>query len=90
MQRPRKASFSMRWHRRLGGVLLLGMVFLSATGITWSQWAGDNVNQLRHAFGWLTPQVTAVIGDVTEPAPKNAHAAHQAMDMGSMPGMDMS
>lgn len=89
-QRPHKASFSKRWHRRLGGVLLLGMVFLSATGITWSQWAGDNVNQLRHAFGWLTPQVTAVVGGVTEAAPKNAHAEHQAMDMGSMPGMDMS
>ncbi|MBT0724868.1 DUF2534 family protein [Rosenbergiella sp. S61] len=85
-----KIPFSQRWHRRFGVVLLLGMLFLSATGITWSQWAGDNVNQLRHAFGWLTPQVTAVVGVPPGPALMNAHAEHQALDMGSMPGMDMS
>lgn len=85
-----KIPFSQRWHRRFGVVLLLGMLFLSATGITWSQWAGDNVNRLRHAFGWLTPQVTAVVGVPPGQALMNAHAEHQAMDMGSMPGMDMS
>ncbi|WP_241649870.1 DUF2534 family protein [Rosenbergiella collisarenosi] len=85
-----RSRFSQRWHRRMGGILLLGMLFLSATGITWSQWAGENVNRMRHAFGWLTPQVTAIVGVPAQQLPHTAHAEHQAMDMGSMPGMDMS
>lgn len=29
-----------RWHSALGLVLLLGLLFFSATGLTWLQWAG--------------------------------------------------
>ena len=85
-----KPSFSRRWHHRFGLVLLVGMLFLSATGITWSQWAGDNVNRMRHNFGWLTPQVSALVDASVKQSPPNAHAEHQGMDMSSMPGMDMS
>ncbi|WP_241622435.1 DUF2534 family protein [Rosenbergiella australiborealis] len=84
------ATFSQRWHRRLGVILLLGMLFLSATGITWSQWAGENVNRLRHSFGWLTPQVTTVLDGQDKGKVMTPHAEHQTMDMASMPGMDMS
>jgi len=46
-----------RIHVTLGWCLLAGMLLFSATGLTWSQWAGGNVDKLRAAFGWLTPQV---------------------------------
>lgn len=84
----RKAS--QRWHSRFGLILLLGMLFLSVTGITWSQWAGENVNRMRTAFNWLTPQVNTALQGSEAAQKQGAHADHQAMDMSSMPGMDMS
>lgn len=48
-----------RLHVTLGWLLFVGMLLFSATGLTWSQWAGDNVDKMRAAFGWLTPQLNA-------------------------------
>jgi uncharacterized iron-regulated membrane protein len=42
-------------HGALGVWLLLGALFLSATGLTWSTYAGQNVSSLRAALGWSTP-----------------------------------
>ncbi|MCZ5826281.1 PepSY domain-containing protein, partial [Escherichia coli] len=62
MTRPkRRLNNALQNHRRLhvtlGWGLLVGMLLFSATGLTWSQWAGGNVDKMRAAFGWLTPQV---------------------------------
>ncbi len=46
-------------HGALGVWLLLGMLFLSATGLTWSQFAGCNVSAIRAQLDWTTPSVTA-------------------------------
>ena len=35
------------WHITLGVALLAGLLFFSATGLTWSQWAGGNIDALR-------------------------------------------
>lgn len=43
------------WHTSVGVWVVFGALFLSATGITWSQYAGANVSQLRAAFGGATP-----------------------------------
>lgn len=48
-----------RLHVTLGWLLLVGMLLFSATGLTSSQWAGGNVDKMRAAFGWLTPQLNA-------------------------------
>ena len=40
-----------RVHVTLGWCLLAGMLLFSATGLTWSQWAGGNVDKLRATFG---------------------------------------
>lgn len=63
MTRPRRRinnrqQNTRRLHASLGWVLLAGMLLFSATGLTWSQWAGDNVDKMRAAFGWLTPRST--------------------------------
>lgn len=58
------------------GLWVLGVaLFLSATGITWSEHGGGNVSDLRAAVGWTTPAVStdltgAAAGTVDE------HAGH--------------
>ncbi|GAA1735734.1 PepSY-associated TM helix domain-containing protein [Brachybacterium phenoliresistens] len=64
----------LRWHTVIGSVVLLAALFLSATGITWSQHAGANVTGLRASLGWATPAISASLGG-TEPA-ADEHAEH--------------
>ncbi|MHA6796784.1 PepSY-associated TM helix domain-containing protein [Pseudonocardia bannensis] len=42
-------------HGALGTWLLVGMLFLSATGLTWSTYAGATISELRASLGWSTP-----------------------------------
>ncbi|GAA4079107.1 PepSY-associated TM helix domain-containing protein [Nonomuraea soli] len=60
---PRRLS----WHGSIGLWAVLGLLFLSATGLTWSKYAGENVGDVRVALGWTTPKISAASGD---------HAAH--------------
>ncbi|MFE3454894.1 PepSY-associated TM helix domain-containing protein [Nonomuraea sp. NPDC059194] len=53
----------LSWHGSIGLWAVLGLLFLSATGLTWSKYAGDNVDQLRTALGWTTPTISASSGD---------------------------
>lgn len=50
------------WHASVGVWAAIGMLFLSATGITWSQLGGDNVTKLRAALDWSTPAVSTDLG----------------------------
>ncbi|WP_081949038.1 PepSY-associated TM helix domain-containing protein [Litchfieldella xinjiangensis] len=66
-----------RRHSTLGVIALVGLVFFSATGLTWSKWAGNNIAELRHAWGWATPGVsTHLAGEPSHGA--GAHAEHGA------------
>jgi uncharacterized iron-regulated membrane protein len=57
-------------HGALGVWLLLGALFLSATGLTWSTYAGENVAALRAALGWENPVLETAVG--------GEHAGHGA------------
>ncbi|WP_413797569.1 PepSY-associated TM helix domain-containing protein [Streptomyces iranensis] len=72
---------TMSFHGAVGLWVALGLLFLSATGLTWSTYAGANVEDLRAAIGQTTPTVSATVGG-------GEHAGHH-MGSGSMPGMDM-
>ncbi|GAA0923360.1 MULTISPECIES: PepSY-associated TM helix domain-containing protein [Streptomyces violaceusniger group] len=72
---------TMSFHGAAGLWVALGLVFLSATGLTWSTYAGAHVEDLRTAIGQTTPTVSATVGG-------GEHAGHH-MGSGSMPGMDM-
>ncbi len=63
---------TMSWHGAVGTWALLGMLMLSATGLTWSRFAGENVTDLREALGWTTPAVAADVPPNADP-----HAAHR-------------
>ena len=72
-----------RWHHRLGPWALIGFVFFSATGLTWSKYAGSNIGELRHLFGWQTPTVSTQLNGAAPaaPGPHAEHAEHSGHDM---------
>ncbi|WP_343584609.1 PepSY-associated TM helix domain-containing protein [Herbaspirillum sp.] len=89
VRRPMNAR---RLHALLGIWIVVGLVFFSATGLTWSKWAGARVNMLRAELGWITPsasmqlpQTKAVDGmagmDMGEHAGHMGHQHHGGMAM---------
>lgn len=67
------------WHASVGIWVLLGALFLSATGITWSQYAGANVSNLRASLDWGTPSVnTALDGQADADEHAHHHGAESA------------
>ncbi|MGW7576478.1 PepSY-associated TM helix domain-containing protein [Streptomyces sp. NPDC054765] len=74
---------TLSWHGAVGVWAATGLFFLSATGLTWSTYAGANIDELRQSLGQATPTVsTAVAGE---------HAHHGGSGgmagMPDMPGM---
>ena len=68
---------TLNWHGAMGVWLLAGLLFLSATGITWSTYAGAHVNEIRSALSWQRPQLDTTVGrhGVTNPAGVDYDAA---------------
>ncbi|MDT0433552.1 MULTISPECIES: PepSY-associated TM helix domain-containing protein [Streptomyces] len=57
-------------HGTIGAWAAVGFLFLSATGLTWSTYAGATIDELRTSLGQSTPSVTADAG--------GDHAGHGA------------
>ncbi|MGK6312085.1 PepSY-associated TM helix domain-containing protein [Neorhizobium sp. DT-125] len=82
-----KGASARRLHGRIGVIIAAGLLFLSATGLTWSRWAGDHIDRFRSEVGWITPSVSldlgagavAVGGELAE------HQGHGAMAAPSSP-----
>ncbi|WP_255662009.1 PepSY-associated TM helix domain-containing protein [Nocardia spumae] len=81
--RPR----SLSWHATVGMWILLPLLFLSATGLTWSLHAGEHITSLRQQLSWTTPVVaTAMPGSATPSMPVGGeHAEHTGGHDMSMP-----
>ena len=63
-----------RWHSMLGLWLFVGLLFFSATGLTWSKWAGGNIGVARAALGMSTPGLsTALSGKMMEVSEHDHH-----------------
>ncbi|MDR0260334.1 MAG: PepSY domain-containing protein [Comamonas sp.] len=100
LSRPQRAGAQVahaplrRWHHGLGLWLLVGLLFLSATGLTWSRWAGGHFGQALQQMGWQTPRLNTSLGTDASNAhahhlpadPHADHAEHQAAPM-AMAGM---
>lgn len=91
-RKPKKSSRARiaSLHGTGGVFLLVGLLFLSATGLTWSQLAGANISSLRTAMEWTTPKLATSLelADVT--APTGAHDHHGTsgtMSAGTDPAM---
>ncbi|TDC22112.1 PepSY domain-containing protein, partial [Streptomyces sp. 8K308] len=64
---------TMGRHGTLGVTVAAGLFFLSATGLTWSTYAGANVTELRTSLGQETPDVSPTVDDTAE----DASAGHE-------------
>ncbi|MCJ1677666.1 PepSY domain-containing protein [Streptomyces sp. APSN-46.1] len=53
---------TLSWHGTVGLWAVVGLVALSATGLTWSKYAGENIGQLQDRLGGATPAVSATVG----------------------------
>ncbi|WP_035749076.1 Dyp-type peroxidase [Glycomyces sp. NRRL B-16210] len=63
-------SRTLAWHGPVGLWLVAVLLFLSATGLTWSRYAGEHVSELRAALDWSTPSLATDVGGAGD------HAAH--------------
>lgn len=88
-RRPAKAgSFAQTRsrHAKVAIWISLGLLFFSATGLTWSKWAGGNISEWRQAIGWVTPSVSR---DLSEHHHGEVHAQHANMSHGHSQDMLM-
>ncbi|MEU8899022.1 PepSY domain-containing protein [Nocardia sp. NPDC048505] len=73
---------TMNWHGAVGLWVLPLLLLLSATGMTWSTYAGANVTALREQLSWVTPAVSTALPGSAAPAPASGgdhqHAGHEA------------
>lgn len=66
-------SGTLNRHAAVGVWILPMLLFLSATGITWSTYAGARVSDLRAHFAWERPQLST---DTPASGPDAGHEAH--------------
>ncbi|WP_137989701.1 PepSY-associated TM helix domain-containing protein [Streptomyces vilmorinianum] len=58
---PRSRRRTLSWHGSVGLWAVTGLVLLSATGLTWSRYAGENIDLVREQLGGATPSVSATL-----------------------------
>ncbi len=61
---PRSRRRTLSWHGTVGLWATAGLLGLSATGLTWSTYAGENIGALREQLGGATPAVSAALDRV--------------------------
>lgn len=59
--RPKGKPRLLSWHGSVGLWAAAGLLFLSATGLTWSTYAGGSVSELRSALSWEDPSVSTTL-----------------------------
>ena len=74
-----------RIHTLVGLWIVLGLVFFSATGLTWSRWAGERVGQMRTQLGWITPSVSTQLQPGAAAMSMGEHADHMGAHGMPMP-----
>ncbi|GAA2659279.1 MULTISPECIES: PepSY domain-containing protein [Actinosynnema] len=79
---PRPAPAGRRrvlsWHGAVGLWAAAGLLFLSATGLTWSAYAGATVGEVRTALDWTTPAVTSAVDAAADGPDIGLQAARDA------------
>lgn len=70
-------SAKIHWHIWLGLCALPMMLFFSVTGLTWSNWAGTNIAQIRHMFNGDTPSLNISLNTAVPSSISQQHAEHQ-------------
>ncbi|MEU6882727.1 PepSY domain-containing protein [Streptomyces sp. NPDC046712] len=71
---PKSRRRTRSWHGSVGLWAVTGLVLLSATGLTWSRYAGENIDMVREQLGGATPSVSATLEGAT--AGGSGHEGH--------------
>ncbi|WP_435867389.1 PepSY-associated TM helix domain-containing protein [Streptomyces xanthophaeus] len=75
---------TLSWHGSVGLWAAVGLVLLSATGLTWSTYAGENIGQLQDRLGGATPAVSAAVAPGASSG-GDEHAGHTMTEGMEMP-----
>ncbi|MDQ0943990.1 PepSY domain-containing protein [Streptomyces sp. V1I1] len=78
---------TLSWHGSVGLWAVTGLVLLSATGLTWSRYAGENIGAVQDQLGGATPTVSATLEGGGRDGGHEGHGsgntgAHQGADVG--------
>ncbi|MFF8269297.1 PepSY-associated TM helix domain-containing protein [Streptomyces sp. NPDC016562] len=76
---------TLSWHGAVGLWAVAGLVVLSATGLTWSKYAGENIGQLQDSLGGATPNVSAKLKPGAGADGADEHAGHTMAPGEEMP-----
>ncbi|MFI8402743.1 PepSY-associated TM helix domain-containing protein [Streptomyces cinereoruber] len=71
---PASRRRTLSWHGSVGLWAAAGLVLLSATGLTWSRYAGENIGTVQDGLGGATPTLTATLDGA--PAGSDGHEGH--------------
>ncbi|MFJ3764779.1 PepSY-associated TM helix domain-containing protein [Streptomyces sp. NPDC090082] len=74
---PKSRRRTLSWHGSVGLWAALGLVLLSATGLTWSRYAGENIGTVQDGLGGATPTLSAGAN------PGSEHEGHGGAHSGS-------
>ncbi|MGW6421400.1 PepSY-associated TM helix domain-containing protein [Nocardia sp. NPDC055053] len=69
---------TLNWHGAVGFWILPVVLLLSATGMTWSTYAGENVTALRKEMSWTTPAIDVKLPGTAGPAQSAGGDHHSA------------
>ncbi|MFE1379932.1 PepSY-associated TM helix domain-containing protein [Streptomyces sp. NPDC058740] len=89
---PKSRRRTLSWHGTVGLWTVAGLVALSATGLTWSRYAGENIGSVQDRLGGATPTLSADVagGTAGGPAGSGEHAGHHmGMPMPAAKGADI-
>ncbi|WP_329623895.1 PepSY domain-containing protein [Streptomyces sp. NBC_01255] len=78
---PKSRRRTLSWHGSVGLWAVTGLVLLSATGLTWSRYAGENIGVVQDGLGGATPTLTATLDGGA-----GAGSEHEGHGAGHEPG----
>ncbi|MFI6168781.1 PepSY-associated TM helix domain-containing protein [Nocardia sp. NPDC051052] len=76
---------TVNWHGSVGMWVLPIILLLSATGMTWSTYAGANITDLRQQLSWTTPAVTTALPGTAAPEHTSGGGHHEGHEMTPAP-----
>lgn len=74
--RARGRARTLNWHGVVGLWIAVGLLFLSATGLTWSRFTGAHVDEVRAAMSWTTPTVSKALDSGDGGPAAGGHEGH--------------
>lgn len=66
---------TLSWHGAVGVWIVVAMLGLSVTGITWSRYGGQSVNKIQEHLNTTAPAVDTTLADVGVPTDGHHHVA---------------